>query len=1342
MDATGGYVLERASSLVPPVTWQSAGLTPLQQSDRWSVLVNLASQRQFYRLREAGPPAAATVSATSPFDGETGVAVTRETIVRFSSPLAADAALTTDRFYAEFGGRRLLSRVELSSDRRAASLFYLENLPPSARVGVTLDGTGLNDANGQAFDPDGNGEPGGEFNLSFNTSSTAALPGTGVIGYVYASERNPDGGNIPLRGVTITVDGAEETLRAVTDADGFFKLEPAPAGRFFVHVDGRTAAGSQWPGGAYYPFVGKAWEAVAGRAENLAGGSGEIFLPRIQADALKAVSATEATTVTFAASMIATNPALAGVTLTVPPNALFSENGARGGRVGIAPVPPDRLPEPLPLGLNLPVVITIQTDGPQNFDQPVPVRFPNLPDPVTGELLPPGARTILWSFNHDTGRWEPQGTMTVTADGQYAESDPGVGVLQPGWHGTAPGTPTQPSPAPPPPAPGPDDEDPCAKEWYLAAFAATDCLGAIGQAIVPTSPAVGCASGVVSGAVASVRDCTIDEDGCGVTIANNFIGAVFGCGEVLAPELAPLFKGAGLFHACPLGVGNNYGSLANCRAATGTSRVRPSDRPIQLARQGLHSFDPALLDEAIENPFLAHARMGERWREFLAALYASEVWFGTSPDDDAIGAGILQAVADAIHPGSAGGTAVTTEERAYIAGLPLPPGATETDRQALVSRLERMASGQAAVSDFDTDLILTTGEAVLEMLEIYGVLGWTRVDEGYRRGLEKLTQVWQEACTAAANDPDSGTSGNSAGFAGIVRPFRYVVHNFDAGISRRGLIAPGGLLEPMVLSPDSFHGVFYLDPATLRLAVAYFYSAASGEPTAIPCASWLPGDSPLADTDGDGLPDLAELVLGTAYLDPDTDGDGLPDGLEFLNDTNPLDGIELTLGVTAMAPTPGEALEVVADNGLALVACQNGAAVFDVSDPANPTQLALVSSGFPAKAVALSGRQAAVAFEFSVRLLDLTDPSSPVVRWQRNDLGNVRGLAFGPEALFVAADDELVRLALSDGRTTAALRLPAAPDDVAVRLNTIYALSNRGLAVAISDGAILELAGQIDAPGSRGAGGRRQRLFPAGSLLYAQHTQGFYVFDLTVPDSPSIAVSHFTGQFGWRHLVPTGTGLALAAVGANSTSDGAHDVSLYDLRPGGTNAQFTATFPTPGAAWSVAIAGARGYVADGPRGLAVVNFLQPDLGSTPPTVALELPGPSPRVEGGRNVLIGTRVDDDVAVRHVEFFVNGQRVSRDDSFPFELILSVPPVSPANPNLRLRARAVDTAGNVGESPEITLDIVADATPPQILALEPPAQGVIAPNLLTEVSATFNEPLATPVNASSLILVRDGG
>ncbi|MHB1308033.1 MAG: Ig-like domain-containing protein [Limisphaerales bacterium] len=441
-----GYFLEEAPVLDQPEAWSVVSGDPAAQGGEWVVTMAAGSSARYFRLRQTGAIPLTIVSDTSPVAAEEGVAVTRETVLYFSAPLAPAVTIGGPQLYAEAAGRRVLSRVELSTDRRKATLFYLENLPASSRVQVTLEADTLLDGFGRAVDADGDGQPGGTGRLVFNTLSITPVLQTAVIGRVFASELVPDPSdatrtvNLPLEGVTITVDGAEETLRTTTDAAGAFTLAPVPAGRFFVHVDGRTATGSEWPGGAYYPFVGKAWEAVAGVETNLAGGNGEIYLPRIAGGALQSVSPTQTTEVTFTPEILLSNPSLAGVTVSVPPNALFNEQGVRGGSVGIAPVSPDRLPEPLPQGLTLPLVITIQTDGPQNFDRPVPVRFPNLPDAVTGEKLPPGAKSALWSFNHDTGQWEIAGPMTVTADGNFVETDPGVGVLQPGWHGTQPGS--------------------------------------------------------------------------------------------------------------------------------------------------------------------------------------------------------------------------------------------------------------------------------------------------------------------------------------------------------------------------------------------------------------------------------------------------------------------------------------------------------------------------------------------------------------------------------------------------------------------------------------------------------------------------------------------------------------------------------------------------------------------------------------------------------------------------------------------------------------------------------------------------------------------------------------
>ncbi|MBI3415185.1 MAG: Ig-like domain-containing protein [Verrucomicrobia bacterium] len=453
-----GFVVEQTDALARATVWQPVAILPTVQGNELSLTLPVSAGSHFFRLRQE----LTRVNASSPVNGETGVAVTRETIIHFSAPLAANAVVTANNFYAGFGGRRILSRVELASDRTKASLFYLEPLPGSARVNVVFDGAGLSDANGQPLDADGDGIAGGVAVIGFETLNLTALAGTAVVGKVFASELMPgtDTGtnavNKPLAGVTITVDGMEQTLRTVTDATGSFTLSPVPPGRFFVHIDGRTAtdaaAGIHYPDKAYYPFVGKAWEAVAGRTNNLAGGTGKIYLPLITVGTLQAVSMTQDTMISFPSGVLASNPALAGVSITVPANSLFSDDGTRGGKVGIAPVPPDRLPGPLPPGLELPIVITVQTDGGLNFDKPAPICFPNLPDPVLKTPLPAGSKQALISFNHKKGIWEAVGSMTVSADGKFVCTDPGVGIRQPGWHGVGPNPflpPLQP-PRPPP----------------------------------------------------------------------------------------------------------------------------------------------------------------------------------------------------------------------------------------------------------------------------------------------------------------------------------------------------------------------------------------------------------------------------------------------------------------------------------------------------------------------------------------------------------------------------------------------------------------------------------------------------------------------------------------------------------------------------------------------------------------------------------------------------------------------------------------------------------------------------------------------------------------------------
>ncbi|MHC5111372.1 MAG: Ig-like domain-containing protein [Planctomycetota bacterium] len=416
---------------------------------------------------------------TSPADGESGVAVTRETILAFDRTLVVDS-IAESSVRAVADGAALDARTHFDASGQRITLFYRENLPGDAEVTVTVDGDQIPTTAGDMFDADGDGHPGGTREFTFRTASLTPVPGTLACGRVFASEFSGEGINVPLSNVTVTVDGAEAQIRAATGDDGRFCLEDAPAGQVFVHIDGRTH--EDGPDGTFYPFVGKMWNLYGGERNEV----GIIHLPAIAEQSLTTVSATSDTTISFAGEQLVMVddpellPALFNVRLTVPADSLFADDGTRGGQVGIAPVAPDRLPGNLPPGLNLPLVITVQTSGPTNFDEPVAACFPNLPDPGTGRVLESGDKSALWSFNHDKGLFEVVGPMTVSNDGTRVCTDEGVGIPAPGWHSSSDGS--EGTTFTPPPLPPAEPECPSIDPDIIQiSNTAASCLSALGD---------------------------------------------------------------------------------------------------------------------------------------------------------------------------------------------------------------------------------------------------------------------------------------------------------------------------------------------------------------------------------------------------------------------------------------------------------------------------------------------------------------------------------------------------------------------------------------------------------------------------------------------------------------------------------------------------------------------------------------------------------------------------------------------------------------------------------------------------------------------------------------------
>ena len=1211
----------------------------------------------------ADPPQSVGLTEISPRNGESGVSVTRETFVRFSEPLAATTLIGVGDFFAEFGGRRILSRIELSSDRQTATLFYLENLPGGARVHVTFRGDKLKDVLGRAVDADGDGQPGGTLTIDFDTVSIAAISRTAVSGLVYRSDLAPGNLNTtnvierPLQGVNIEVVGAEETLRTTTDSAGRFTLNPSPAGRFFVRIDGRPCTSFltgdttlPWAQRAYYPVIEKAWEAVAGRTDNLAGAplstNGIIYLPLVVANTLQPVSATRDTVINFPAAVTNANPALAGVAIVVPANSLLAENGARGGRVGIAPVASDRLPEPLPPGLKHTLDISIQTDGPQNFDRPVPVRFPNLPDPVTGVKLPPGAKSALWSFNHDLGRWEVAGPMTVTGNGNFVDSDAGFGVKRPGWHGTMPGTTVIGQLTF-----GLDGFSPCNSPSHrrlLSPVLSPELLQSISS---------------------QGRQIQNIDDGFGPYVYDNYTVTVT-MPTGLTPEefLSRMAMDLnGTVNDAIFTLINKFSTDPNPTAGDiyKIDILGPNDGNVVLVEKTADHFSFCTLTDPSAPVFKQHPENG--CREFGFTRNAnSTVTFYTR---------------GASRPHS-----VLIEF-----GTPIQAGSWSSLTRGVGNSIKQL--GGQVVPDSD------------------------RLDVHFNP--EKSDCQNAPPITPRKKARPAGIAPEKAD--GFDAKFVIEYADYDSGDTTiktlRGKTTSAGKID-VILPPRVAYRLVAYEAQTGLYGFAQGKTESSGLTTDLG-QIFVNFDAlkSVTDSDGDGLPDLEEFVLGTDPNNPDSDGDGIPDGVEVRQGTNPLDGRPAVTGVIGTAATDGSAVDIATLNDLAVIANSSGSVtVFNVAG-INPIRVSQVPTPGPARRIAFAGNFAAVACDTAgLVILDLTDPSAAKIS-NTVFLGSpVKAVAIaGGIAYAGCANGQIAAVDLASGSVVETLSTGRDPVlDFALAGDYLYALTASSLLAVPLDGQGLRVVGS--APASGGI-----RITAGSGLAYVTYSNGVTLFSLAKPGVPVFLLQNNTAQRGWQQLVPNGSGLGVACTGVN----GPDDVSLYSLGAAGKGLVFQTTFVTPGIANALSLYNGLAYVADGAAGLDVINYLAYDNKKQPPTIALSASFPlnPAQSEEGKLVRLTAEVTDDVQVRNVEFYVDGARVATDGNFPFEHRFVTPTRSATKKTFTVRAKATDTGGNFTWTDEVLVTLVPDATPPHVLRTVP-ADGAITGSTHV-ISAYLNEP-----------------
>ncbi|MCA9048638.1 MAG: phosphatase PAP2 family protein, partial [Planctomycetaceae bacterium] len=219
-----------------------------------------------------------TVRRVTPQDGTSDVGVTFRPQVFFSRAVDA-TTLTTDNFFVtDTTGTVLPSKVVASDDGTFAWLFLNSPMPGSSTITVHVDGltifsaadAGLPAGQRSPLDADGDGQPGGIRTYQFTTVSLVPLSGTSLSGIVADPgpdlspgtsddvQAGPDGILMtaddvylhPIAGVTVYILGLENAS-VTTDAQGRFAFDAVPAGNVKLAVDGRTAVNA--PDGVFFP---------------------------------------------------------------------------------------------------------------------------------------------------------------------------------------------------------------------------------------------------------------------------------------------------------------------------------------------------------------------------------------------------------------------------------------------------------------------------------------------------------------------------------------------------------------------------------------------------------------------------------------------------------------------------------------------------------------------------------------------------------------------------------------------------------------------------------------------------------------------------------------------------------------------------------------------------------------------------------------------------------------------------------------------------------------------------------------------------------------------------------
>lgn len=1278
------------------------------------------------------PLAAARITSVNPVSGEERVNISREAVVYFNTEMDP-GLITEDSFFLQVGGTPVPGRVEVSSTNRFATFFPEEVLPTGTQVQLVVDGNVIKDMAGNALDGDGDNIPGGINRTVFRTLSDTRIPGTNVWGYVKDSLTGD-----PIEGVTIYVNAYPQASTA-TDDEGYFELMNMPSPEFFVHIVGATAIGV--PEDYQYPSMGKPFYSVPGQSVQVSkdGEPFDIFLPLMNLEDVKELSGTEVTAVGFGPGGKQTLTGLFPevdpsvwdtVCVEIAPNSATDDKGNVSTEAAIIPVPPDRIPEPLPQGLEMPVVISIQTFGATRFDVPAPVIFPNLPDPATGKVLMPGEKTGLWSYDHDAGEWVLQGSMTVSEDGMYLVSDPGVGVTAPGWHGPSNGNSGN-------EGGGDDDDKDCDTAQQLYNSAVTQCAAGLATGVVELEPGVGCAVSLTLATAGASADCEIDPSGCGVTVAKNAVAGTLGC-----------IPGAGLAVSgimCVDGVGSALDNLKSCDMTLGGSPPGDTgmeeEEEMQAYFEGNGDFPFVdMAEPTLGSMFDNQVELIRKAKDLVDTATGDPVWWAVPHGELNLLKDYVTSIANAMDPQTPGGVEINSVETADLLAMTRPSHLTDNHVQAYIDRLNRFSNG--GMTEQEKTAIIGASNALKDHAEMLNALGWKTPYDGFTRGMAELSLRRAQEINKVKS-----------------APLYYKITNMNNGFIQRGQTNFQGQFNNLILPSSNYFTIEYADPETFKIGSVIFATDVGGSRIDIPRTALR--NSVEADSDGDGLRDDLEDVFGSFANNPDSDGDGILDSEEFNSGSNPLDGVALPTGVltrVVLSSTP-TSIEIVSNR--AYVTLQDtGLAIVDISDPQLPIIVSEINLPGSCQDVVVDPvNQIALVKSFDgynqnfepetggANFVDVSDPFNPVLlRSIPMEISRI----LEKDGIFYIAPGLLQEnsyLQLFHGASLnqmAALDIGGSVGDMVSYKGNLFVAVGNDLKVYKMNEPGFPMAVNMPLPGNGTFLGDR-RLHAENDILYVGTTNGYATMDISDPDNPQILALPDGTNAGITQFASNGSGLLLVSAGSAFFSN---SIDIYLLNdPLAVNDRLTTFSSANGSVSDMALSGGLLYMLDSIDGLVVYNYLEFDDQGNAPIISLDLDyldtdsqTAGIQVTEGNRIFLDPMIRDDFQMRENRWFLNGELMesNRTGHQVFDAVL--PKRGVGSNNVTLRVEATDMAGNMGLSEMVVLQLVADTTPPQIL-LSAPAEGG-ADNQITSLQVWLNEAMdPASVDLNQISLTRDG-